>query len=279
MTGPGFLKNSGITVFAFLAGLLLFSGTCKNLLMQAEADCARVALDEEEYFIYVPRAYNRAKKPQQFPLLVAVHGSGLYKGKELTGGPMCEGYRRLAEYYSVILVCPTLHGDFPIAENGSGKIVERIIRQVTRKYSVHPKRISLYGFSAGAEFVERLAFMEPEMFDAVVCVDGGSDFKRTVPKNRKLPRFLFMIGAEDLPRRVRQSAEMAGIIRKAGGLAGFELIPNLGHEESEQIKRRAFGFGTEDIAQTRWANRGSAHKEEEEAVSPGNLRGKLEFVL
>ena len=143
------------------------------------------------YYIYVPE---RLKSASQVPLVVLLHGS------TRVGLSLAEKWDDLAEKEGVIIVAPdsaeSLHWSVP----GDGPaFLHELVESVKSKYSINPKRVYLFGHSAGAVFALLMSLYEPAYF-AATAVHAGALFAEQTPPldltKRKMPIHI-QVGTDD----------------------------------------------------------------------------------
>ena len=124
-----------------------------------------------KYYVYIPE--NIRTYTSQF---VSVHGVSINAREH------AERFSRLAELYGVILVAPVFSRrcfrDYQrLGREGSGRradyAMQRITREVEELTGAASRRISLFGFSGGGQFVHRYAMAHPECVQRVVIGAAG----------------------------------------------------------------------------------------------------------
>lgn len=145
------------------------------------------------YFLYVPKGYYSL---DSLSLLVLIHQS------RRNASEIRIPFVPFAEKHSCIILAPL----FPIAPNdprdsagykllkGSDvrydRIVLSMIEEVSARYTrVNVDRFLLFGFSGGAQFVHRFAYLYPQRLKALACGAPGSqtlpDETRSYPEGVK----------------------------------------------------------------------------------------------
>jgi predicted esterase len=117
------------------------------------------------YYLMVPDA---AKSSASAPLIVLLHGSGR------NGLSLMEKWKELASREGVIIAGPDSRDTqgWQIPGDGPG-FIHDMVEALRAKYQVNPRRIYLFGHSAGAVFALSLSMMESEYF-AATAVHAGS---------------------------------------------------------------------------------------------------------
>ncbi|HET6890031.1 MAG TPA: dienelactone hydrolase family protein [Pyrinomonadaceae bacterium] len=115
------------------------------------------------YYLYVPE--NVGSKP---PLIVTLHGSGR------DGMSLVEKWKDIADKEGFILAGPnSMNSAMWSSTDDSADFLREIVEQLKGKYSIDPKRVFLFGHSAGAIYALNLSMSESEYF-AATAVHAGS---------------------------------------------------------------------------------------------------------
>src|SRR5215468_12118562 len=115
------------------------------------------------YYLYVPD--NVLSKPA---LIVTLHGSGR------DGLSLVEKWKDIADQEGFILAGPNAMDPAKWSANDdSADFLREIVEQLKEKYSIDPKRVFLFGHSAGAVYALNLSISESEYF-AATAVHAGS---------------------------------------------------------------------------------------------------------
>jgi predicted esterase len=117
------------------------------------------------YYLMVP---DSAKSSASAPLIVLLHGSGR------NGLSLMEKWKELASQEGVIIAGPDSRDSqgWQIPGDGPG-FIHDLVEALRAKYPINPRRIYLFGHSAGAVFALNLSMMESEYF-AATAVHAGS---------------------------------------------------------------------------------------------------------
>ncbi len=155
--------------------------TCKNLcrvlpallmlFLQARAAdrITKEALESQgkkrTYYLMVP---DSAKSSASVPLIVLLHGSGR------NGLSLMEKWKEIASREQIIIAGPDSRDSQGWQMPGDGPgFIHDLVEALRAKYPVNPRRIYLFGHSAGAVFALNLSMMESEYF-AATAVHAGS---------------------------------------------------------------------------------------------------------
>jgi predicted esterase len=117
------------------------------------------------YYLMVP---DSAKSSTSVPLIVLLHGSGR------NGLSLMEKWKELASREGIIIAGPDSRDSqgWQIPGDGPGFIHE-LVDTLRAKHPINPRRVYLFGHSAGAVFALNLSMMESEYF-AAAAVHAGS---------------------------------------------------------------------------------------------------------
>jgi polyhydroxybutyrate depolymerase len=141
------------------------------------------------YALFVP-----ASPSGPLPVVVLHHGTGG------SGAQMLAAWRNLAREERILLVAPDGQGKFgwSVPEDGPG-MQQHILDTLQSEYRIDPRRIYLFGYSAGGDFVFYAALQQSKYF-AAACIHDASLRPRQFPMldlaERKIPIF-YSVGAED----------------------------------------------------------------------------------
>ena len=137
---------------------------------------------QRAYYLYVP---STIKAPTLAPLIVTLHGSNR------TGVTLVEKWKDFAKKEGIILAGPdasNLRG-WGTPQDGPDYLHE-LIEELKSKYSINPRRVYLFGHSAGAIFALQMSLMESQYFAATAVHAGalaGEDMHMMDLAKRKIP--------------------------------------------------------------------------------------------
>lgn len=189
---------------------------------QARFDKFKAVAETIEPLVVVPPAF-KAETPHT--LIIVLHGSGG------TGRSMAAAWRDHAKKHSAILMTPDA-----LRPDGNG--FSWVYRDEAEWYVLHClqwakdqwniDRVILGGYSQGANVSFDIGQSHPELFDAVIPVNGHyeADIARA-PKEGKRPRWYLLIGANDGPAPTYAEAEKT--FTEAGMTVKRVLVPGYGH--------------------------------------------------
>ena len=194
---------------------------------------------ERTYYLFVP---DKITPATPVPLIVLLHGSGR------NGLSLVEKWKELAKKEGIIIAGPdSLNTQgWKIPEDGPDFIHE-LVEALKAKYPINPRRVYLFGHSAGAGQALYLSLLESEYF-AATAVHAGALRTHDGPyfdlAQRKIPIAIF-VGTDDqfVPLPVVRAT------RDALNARGFksELTEIKGHthwyyDRAAEINRSAWEF-------------------------------------
>jgi predicted esterase len=162
------------------------------------------------YYLYVP---STLKAGTPAPLIVMLHGSNR------TGVNLVEKWRDLAKKEGIIIAGPDatdLRG-WGAPQDGPD-FLRDLVEELKAKQPINPKRVYLFGHSAGASFALEMSLMESQYFAATAIHAGAlpkDDFELIEPAKRKIP-ISIQVGENDeyfppeVVRKTRDALKAAG---------------------------------------------------------------------
>lgn len=146
---------------------------------------------ERSYYLFVPKTVSAS---DQAPLLVTLHGSGS------DGRSLVEEWKDLAGKEGIIILGPNALSTtgWSLQEDGPGFLHE-VIEAIKAKLPINPRRVYLFGYSAGAVYALQLSMLESEYFAATSVFAGAmpqSSYPRIDKAKRKIPISIFA-GTDD----------------------------------------------------------------------------------
>jgi poly(3-hydroxybutyrate) depolymerase len=171
---------SNLNSLCLIALVLLFTGT-------ATAEVRKETFSSENkkrtYYLYVPQTL---KPAEAAPLIILLHGSGR------NGLSLVDKWKDLADQEGMILAGPDAARPEAWTTASDGPNVLRdLVETIKAKYPINPRRVYLFGHSAGAVYSLGLGLMESEYFAAVAIHAGGwrekSEFELLKRGRRKIP--------------------------------------------------------------------------------------------
>ncbi|SRR6266498_515094 len=134
------------------------------------------------YYLYVPSSVGASAK---VPLIVMLHGSGR------VGLSLVEKWKDLAKKESIIIAGPDSSNTSGWASPQDGPDYLRdLVEELKSKYPINPRRVYLFGHSAGAIFALEIGLMESQYFAATAIHAGAlapDDYELIDMAKRKIP--------------------------------------------------------------------------------------------
>ena len=138
-----------------------------NPLTSSKAQITKQTIEfggkKRAYYLYVPEKV--ASKP---PLILTLHGSGR------DGSSLVEKWKDIADQEGFILAGPnSMDPTRWSSRDDSEDFLHELVEQLIGQYSIDPKRVFLFGHSAGAVYALNLSMSQSEYF-AATAVHAGS---------------------------------------------------------------------------------------------------------
>lgn len=175
-----------------LCTLLLLPSAAAAVSGKIEKQTLISAGKKRTYYLFVP---STIKPAASVPLIVMLHGSGR------NGLSLVEKWKDLATKEGIVIVGPDAQNavGWQIPEDGPDFLHE-LVEMCKAKYPINPRRVYLFGHSAGAVFALNLSMIESEYFTATAVHAGSwreqADFAVIDYAKRKMPLAIF-IGDND----------------------------------------------------------------------------------
>jgi poly(3-hydroxybutyrate) depolymerase len=191
------------------------------------------------YYLYVPSTIQSSSRA---PLVVMLHGSNR------TGNSLVEKWKDLAKKESFIIVGPDSQNTRGWwAPQDGPEYLRDVVEELKKKYPVDPRRVYLFGHSAGASFAIGMSLLESQYFAATAVHAGAlakDDSSWAELAKRKIPIFI-QVGQYDEffpPETVRATRDLL----KTAGFP-IELTEISGHDhwyygKSGKINQAAWEF-------------------------------------
>lgn len=228
-----------LRTFAFL-----FAGFGLLAAAPVPGKVGKVALGGDEgkrsYYLYVPES---AAGAEAVPLIVLLHGSGR------DGSALVDKWKKLAEQEKIILVGPNSFDSRGWASPLDGpRFLLEVAREIRKTYAVDPRRIYLFGHSAGARFALGMACLESRYFAAVSVHAGafGSGEEASIMQaaKRKVPVQL-IVGTRDPFFPLRMVTATGAAFSREGFPVEFEKMDGHDHDYysvARSVNEKAWGF-------------------------------------
>jgi len=174
------------------------------------------------YYLFVPET---ATPEHPTPLLVLLHGSGR------NGQSLMDKWKDLGNKEGVVLIAPDAIASQGWRIPGDGpEFLHNVISEVKAKHPVDPRRMYVFGHSAGASFALYMGLFESEYFAAVAIHAGGLQPNDNVIVERAARKIPIYIAVGTVDRLVPLEGVRA--TRDMLVKSGFEvqLIEMKGHD-------------------------------------------------
>ncbi|MDQ2856470.1 MAG: dienelactone hydrolase family protein [Acidobacteriota bacterium] len=151
--------------FLLLSLLLLIPLTARAEKDEITKNLITVQGVTRVYYLYVP---STIKAPTAAPLIITLHGSGR------TGISLVEKWKDLAKKEGIIIAGPdsTDSRSWGTPQDGPD-FLHILVEELKSKYPINPRRVYLFGHSAGASFALQVSLMESEYFAATAIHAGA----------------------------------------------------------------------------------------------------------
>lgn len=191
------------------------------------------------YYLFVPEGLTKSSSA---PLIITLHGSGR------DGQVLVEKWKDLAGKEGVIVVGPdALNRSSWFVPQDGPEFLRDIVEQLKAKYPINPRRVYLFGHSAGGSFGLTISMFESEYF-AATAVSAGAIEKSTYwildRAKRKIPIKMFA-GTREQPSFLDQVRATRDLLN--GQSFAAQLVEIQGHDHnyyarSDEINRNAWAF-------------------------------------
>src|ERR1043166_2601579 len=177
---------------------------------------------QRPYYLYVP---STVKAPA--PLIIMLHGSNR------TGVTLVEKWKDFAKKEGIIIAGPDasdLKG-WGWPQDGPDYLHD-LVEELKSKYPVNPRRVYLFGHSAGAIFALQMSLMESQYFAATAIHAGAlreaDDMNLIDLAKRKIP-FSIQVGDSDEFFPVKIVRATSDALKAKGFTVDLIEIPNHDH--------------------------------------------------
>jgi len=189
------------------------------------------------YYLYVPPT---VKTPS--PLIIMLHGSNR------TGVTLVEKWKDYAKKEGIIIAGPDATN---LQEWGSPQdgpdFLRDLVEELKSKYPVNPRRVYLFGHSAGATFALHMSLMESQYFAATAIHAGAlapDDMELIALAKRKIP-ISIQVGDSDELFPVEKVRKTRDALKEAGIPVDLIEIPNHDHwyyDKAPKFNQTAWEF-------------------------------------
>jgi poly(3-hydroxybutyrate) depolymerase len=194
---------------------------------------------ERTYYLFVPDAV-KASTPA--PLIVLLHGSGH------NGMSLIEKWTDIARQEGIVIVGPDSINSSQWSSPVDGPdFLHDLVEAVKSKYPINPRRVYLFGHSAGAVFALQVSLLESEYFAATAVHAGALQpqaYSLTDRAKRKIHLAIF-VGTKDAYFPLTAVRATRDELAKEGFSVEVSEIPNHDHwyyDLAPKINRSAWDF-------------------------------------
>ncbi len=176
------------------------------------------------YYLFVPKDLHQSAR---IPLLITLHGSNR------NGYSLVERWQDLGGKEGIIVAGPDAQNPALWSTPGDGPDMFYELAEVLKsRYPIEPRRVYLFGHSAGAVFAMGMGLMESEYFAAVAVHAGAfrSEAEYSVVNfaERKIPLAMF-VGDRDQFFPIKAARQTRDALRRVGFPVELTEIPNHDH--------------------------------------------------
>jgi len=221
--------NFKVVLSCFLVLLCLFLTGASSSLTPAQDKPNKIVHEsilsnkkKRTFYLYVPAS---AKAP--VPLIVLLHGSGR------DGMSLVEKWKGLADKEGVIIVGPDSDGSSGWSMPRDGPdFLRDLVEDLKAKYPINPRRIYLFGHSAGAVFALMMSALETEYFAATAIHAGAfrqpEEYKAISDGGRRIPVAIW-VGTQDQYFSLRDVRATRDAFRSKGFTVEVTEMPGHNH--------------------------------------------------
>ena len=194
---------------------------------------------KRSYYLFIPASVNQVKPA---PLIVLLHGSGR------NGSVLVEHWQKIAELEGVILAGPDSRNSasWAIPEDGP-RFLRDLVEELKSKHQIDPRRVYLFGHSAGAIFGLMISALESEYFAAAAVSAGAlkkENYSLLDEADRKIPLAMF-VGTKDPLFPVAEVRRTRDAFAQRGFPVRLTEVDGLNHNyysRSAQINEQVWEF-------------------------------------
>jgi poly(3-hydroxybutyrate) depolymerase len=172
------MRPEGFMMRLWITAALVLCATTAHADRKAIKQTLESGGEQRTYHLYVPE--NPQQRPR--PLIVLLHGSGR------DGRSLVDPWQPVAKKEGIILAGPESRSGqgWGMRHDGPQLLID-LVETLKRAYAVDPKRVYLFGHSAGAIHALAMAVLRSEYF-AAVAVHAGVLPEHAAPFIERAPR-------------------------------------------------------------------------------------------
>jgi predicted esterase len=191
------------------------------------------------FYVFTPEGLNQNAS---VPLVLLFHGSGH------NGASLAEPWRELASREKFALLAPDSENSTEWSpENDPPELIRDMVMAVQRQTEIDPRRIYLFGHSAGAVYALYLSLFESNYFAAVAVHAGaliGNDQSVIQNAARKIPIAIW-IGTKDQYFSLDVARTTRDELQREGFPVRLTEMPGVDHNyyvHSNKVNQQAWEF-------------------------------------
>jgi len=192
------------------------------------------------YYLYVPPTVTA---PAQAPLIVTLHGSGR------NGITLVEKWKDYAKKEGIIVAGPDANNSQGWSAPQDGPdFLRDLVEELKTKYPINPRRVYLFGHSAGACFAIHMSLMESQYFAAAAIHAGAlrskEEFSLVKLPKRKIP-ISIQVGDSDQFFPLKEVRATRDALKEAGFPVDLIEIKNHNHyyyDKASKFNETAWAF-------------------------------------
>lgn len=191
------------------------------------------------YYLYVP---STIKSSSPAPLIIMLHGSGR------VGMSLVEKWKDLAKKEGIIIAGPDSADSRSWSSPQDGPdFLHDLVEELKAKYPINPRRVYLFGHSAGAIFSLQVSLLESQYFAATAVHAGAlrpQEFGYIDLAQRKIPIFI-QVGDSDQYFPLKAVRATRDALNAKGFSVELTELPNHDHwyyDLAPKINRTAWDF-------------------------------------
>lgn len=183
----------------------------------------------EQFWLYLPKRYEKASKEKPLPLIIYLHGSSR-RGRNVEE-VKANGLAPLMdkkEDFEFVVASPQALAKYAWQRCWKPDDLVLLLDHLLANYHIDPKRVYLTGLSMGGYGTWAAIGKHADRFAAAAPICGGGD-PAWAESIGRLPVWAFH-GDADGVVPIERSEEMVAAIKKAKGNAKLTSYPGVGHD-------------------------------------------------
>ena len=193
--------------------------------------------EKRTFYLYVPVSVSATKRA---PLLVLLHGSGG------NGAALVEKWRDLADKEGIILAGPnSLNSVRWSAPKDGPAFLYDLIEALKSRHPINPRRVYLFGYSAGSGFALNMSLLESEYFTAAAVYASATIKKEYLDAAQRNIPLAISAGTDDQVFPIREVRETREALVARGFAVEYSEITGHDHNYSAlaaKLNAQAWAF-------------------------------------